>query len=197
MNSTLQYYEKFGDNFIKETLNKQMQIQYAMIEKYLNKGSHILDAGCGSGRDSLYFKQKGYKVTAFDASKKMVEFASKFLKQEVQLLSFDELTFKNKFDAIWASASLLHIPKSNISDTINKLYLALKPDGVLYASFKHNKEEFIKDGRIFNSYTKESFEELIESTPFKKCEEVVILEDSRADRKGELWLNAILYKNSS
>ncbi len=110
MNPTQRYYEENADTFIQETLEKEMNLQYALFEKYLHTGAHILDAGCGSGRDTLYFKNSSYKVTAFDRSKKMCDFASRLLGQEVLNLSFETLDFKESFDAAWVSASLLHVP---------------------------------------------------------------------------------------
>ena len=190
VNSTLNYYEKNAQQFIQDTLNKDMAAQYSIFEKYIQQGSHILDAGCGSGRDSLYFKSKGHRCTAFDVSKKMCDFASKLLDQEVLQLSFEELRFENEFDAIWASASLLHIPKEEMLSSIKRLNVALKPKGVIYTSFKLGEEEYIKGERLFNSYTKESFQELIKPTSLR-IKESLILEDSRPDKKGEYWLNCI------
>ncbi|MFC2074283.1 class I SAM-dependent methyltransferase [Campylobacterota bacterium] len=190
INSTLNYYEENAQQFIQDTLNKDMDVQYAIFEKYIQDGSHILDAGCGSGRDSLYFKSRGYRCTAFDISKKMCDFASKILDQEVLQLSFEDLDFEDEFDAIWASASLLHIPKDKMLSSMKRLSLALKSEGVIYTSFKLGEREFIKGKRFFNSYTKESFQELIDLTSFQMLESFV-LEDSRPDKKGEYWLNCI------
>ena len=168
-----------------------MHAQYAFFEKYIPRTSSILDAGCGSGRDSLYFKSKGHQITAFDNSQEMCSFASGLLGQEVLRLEFETLDFENRFDAIWASASLLHISKEQMPDILQKLATALKGKGTVYASFKYGKDEFVKEGRFFNAYTEESFTELIENTPFT-CEQIVILQDTRPQRKDESWLNAIL-----
>ena len=196
MNSTLKYYEDNASSFIQNTLNKEMSIQYKSFEKYLKNKSHILDAGCGSGRDSLYFKNKDYQVTSFDASKQMCDFAKELIKQEVMELRFEEMCFNNKFDAIWASASLLHVPKAQISEVLQKFAMALKPKGVLYTSFKLGDQEIIKEDRFFNSYTKEGFTKLIDNNPFT-IEEMYILEDARPDKKDEFWLNVLLTVDKS
>jgi SAM-dependent methyltransferase len=126
MNSTLKYYEKNSEQFIQDTLHKEMQIQYDIFEKYLYKSAHILDAGCGSGRDSLYFKSRGYGLTAFDASQKMCDFASDLIDEKVIKLRLEEMKFENSFDAIWASASLLHVSKEDMPSVLSRLALALK-----------------------------------------------------------------------
>lgn len=191
MNPTLRYYEDNAEAFIRDTLDKDMDLQYRHFESYLRPGMHILDAGCGSGRDSLYFKNSSYKVTAFDASQKMCQSASQLLNQEVLRLRFEEMDFVNSFDAIWASASLLHVSKKEMPDVMDRLAKALKPGGVLYASFKYGDKEFIKEERSFNSYTQESFTALIRETSFH-CKEMFVIEDARPEKKDEYWLNAIL-----
>jgi len=191
MTSTQKYYEKNAKKFIEETLDKAMHLQYALFEKHIPKPSSILDAGCGSGRDSLYFKNKGHKVTAFDNSQQMCDFAARLLGQEVLHLGFKELDFKKSFDAVWASASLLHISKQQMPEILQKLGSALKDRGTVYASFKYGNNEFIKEGRFFNAYTEESFTELIKQTSFT-CIETVIIPDTRPHREDESWLNVIL-----
>jgi len=194
MNSTLKYYENNAQEFIENTINKEMSTQYKTFQAYLKKESHILDAGCGSGRDSLYFKSQGYQVTAFDASRKMCDFASELLEQEVLELSFDDILFEKQFDAIWASASLLHINKESMPEILIKLAKALKSEGILYASFKAGEKEFIKEDRYFNSYTQENFTKLVKTSPFH-IKEVFLLADSRPEKEGEFWLNAVLGLN--
>jgi len=196
MNATLKYYEDNAQDFISDTLNKEMNHQYKSFEHSLKPKAHILDAGCGSGRDSLYFKSRGYRVTAFDASKSMCDFASTLLKQEVSQLSFEEMSFEDRFDAIWASASLLHVYKKDIQEVLAKLAKALKSKGIVYASFKAGEKEFIKEDRYFNSYTKASFTKLVKTSPFH-IKEMYLLEDSRPDKEGEFWLNCILAVNKS
>lgn len=191
MTSTEKYYRDNAKSFIEETLDKDMHLQYALFEKHISQSSSILDAGCGSGRDSLYFKSKGHQVTAFDNTQEMCDFAARFLGQEVLHLSFEKLAFENRFDAIWASASLLHISKEQMPEILYKLGSALKDKGTLYASFKYGENEFMKEGRFFNAYTQKSFSELLEESPFH-CTEILVLKDTRPHREDESWLNVIL-----
>lgn len=191
MTSTQKYYRDNAKSFIEETLDKEMHLQYALFEKHIPHPSSILDAGCGSGRDSLYFKNKGHQITAFDNTQEMCDFAARLIGQEVLHLGFEELTFENQFDAVWSSASLLHISKEQMPEILYKLASALKDKGLLYASFKYGENEFIKEGRFFNAYTPKSFEELLKKSPFH-CTEMLVLKDTRPHREDESWLNAIL-----
>lgn len=84
---------------------------YSKFLHHVHSGGHILDAGCGSGRDTKYFIDHGYQVTAIDGSKEMVSAASKLTGLTVQHLQFDEIYCQQEFDGIWACASVLHVKK--------------------------------------------------------------------------------------
>lgn len=58
--NTLDYYNKNAKQFCNKTLYGNLQEHYDKFLKHLPKGSYILDFGCGSGRDSKYFIEKGY-----------------------------------------------------------------------------------------------------------------------------------------
>jgi 2-polyprenyl-3-methyl-5-hydroxy-6-metoxy-1,4-benzoquinol methylase len=122
----------------------------------LPPNAHILDAGCGSGRDSKAFTSMGFRVTAIDASEEMVSLASQYSGLPVKLLRFQDLDFNEEFDAIWACASLLHVPRAEIDDVLTRLANAPKSGGIMYMSFKHGLRERTKNGRFFNDYTEES-----------------------------------------
>ena len=70
------------------------------FESYVIDGGRILDAGCGSGRDSRAFKHHGYSVVAIDASREMCRLASELLDQEVWQMRFDEISFDETPDIL-------------------------------------------------------------------------------------------------
>ena len=70
-NQTIAYYDDPANAYADQTLHADMSESYERFEKYLTPGAAVLDAGCGSGRDSLHFMQAGYAVPAIDASKEM------------------------------------------------------------------------------------------------------------------------------
>ena len=110
LETTIAFYD---EQYAESTVHLNMQKFYDRFEKYLPEGASVLDAGCGSGRDSKHFMERGYTVTAFDASETMCECASKLTGQEVRKLTFQEMDYHDCFDGIWACASLLHVQKNN------------------------------------------------------------------------------------
>ena len=193
--STIKYYDDHGKEFFDSTYKLDMSQAYKpFLEKLAPKVS-ILDAGCGSGRDSLHFVKLGYNVTAFDASEKMVSLASELLQMNVLKLDFESLDFKNEFDGIWACAAFLHVPKSRIVNVISRMESALVKNGIMYTSFKHGAGEQVRDGRLFNYYNEDSFTSLLSDFPDLRIVKLWKTTDVRKDRQTEYWLNALIEKS--
>lgn len=190
MNETILYYENNAAEFCKNTLDADMAFCRNQFLNYLKPGAHILDAGCGSGRDSKSFMELGYQVTAMDASQKICEEAEKVLERKVLCQSFEEIDMEKTFDGIWACASLLHVSKEKLPEVLHRLKRALKDGGILYASLKYGKGETVKNGRLFNNYNEGTLRSLMEETGFEVLE-VFVTEDVREDRRGEKWVNGV------
>ncbi len=192
--NTIKYYDENAHRFIKGTLDVGMESLYRPFLARVPKGSKILDAGCGSGRDSLYFKQHGYDIVSFDASEKLVEVGSKLIKKPVLRLSFDEISFEKEFDGVWASASLLHIPKKRILPILEKLKKSLQKNGIFYVSCKYGEGERSINGRFFSYYNEETLEKIFNELGGFKKKKVWKTEDVRTERKNEYWINILLCK---
>jgi SAM-dependent methyltransferase len=191
---TRTYYLENAQEFYEGTVNLDMKYHYKSFLKVIPKGGKILDAGCGSGRDSIYFKREGYIVVAFDYSEALVKLASNLIGSPVLHMSFKDVVFIEEFDGIWACASLCHVPKNEMQGVIAKLAKALKPDGILYASFKYGDKEEFRKGRLFSDYTESTFQELIEKISSLKIVKHWKTADVRPDRKDEYWLNVLIRK---
>ncbi len=192
---TLEYYNDNSAMFTGDTLNVEFSgIQDGFL-KYLKEGSLILDFGCGSGRDSRYFLSKGYAVEAIDGSEEMVRIASLNTGLPVKHMYFQELDETEKYDGIFACASLLHVPYEELPDVMQRIYRALKHDGIAYVSFKYGEYEGYRNGRYFTDMNEERFSTLLESVPDFEILEECITADARPGRTEEKWLNVILRKN--
>jgi SAM-dependent methyltransferase len=190
MDKNIEYYNVNAETFFTGTVNADMSAWRDKFETYVTDGGRILDAGCGSGRDSRAFKQHGYSVVAIDASKEMCRRASELLSQEVWQMKFDEISFEDEFDGIWACASLLHVPEKELPAIMKKLKKALTDKGVLYASFKYGEGTVMRGERTFVDFTEDTLRDFLEASGFavKECD---ITHDIRPGRGDEIWVNAI------
>jgi len=190
------WYDRNGSDYINRTQDVGLQHLYQRFLAYLPDGGRILDAGCGSGRDSLAFQSMGYRVTAMDASVEMVRHASDLLGQQALLLRHQEVDFHEAFDGVWSMASLLHVPQAELPDVLERYRDALVPGGVLFASFKHGDGEEIVGERLFAHQHRASFARLIGSIAGMTLLDTSIDLDTRPGRNDEEWFTAVCRKAS-
>lgn len=195
---SVQYYDNNAEDYCASTVQIDMSEIRARFVKYIPAGGRILDAGCGSGRDALAFILEGYSVTAFDASGKMAEFATKYTGQECQVLRFQDVSFDSEFDGVWSCAALLHVSREEMPDVLRRIVRSLRPGGTGYFSFIYgNDERRAADGRFYNSYTVESIHELLESIGDVKLIESWITTNSASSSRSAPWLNVIVRRDSN
>ena len=157
MRETIDYYNQKADEFFESTVNADMGAQYSLFEKYLYKGSRILDCGCGSGRDSKHFIEKGFDVCAIDGSEELCKRASELTGLEVQNILFQNINFTDEFDGVWACASLLHVAREELPAVMAKIKTALVSKGIMYVSFKYGDFSGKRNGRFFTDMTRSHF----------------------------------------
>ena len=191
MNPTIDYYNRHAAAFFRETAGVEMAALQRKFTALVPAGGLILDAGCGSGRDALAFKEQGFKVAAFDASPELARLAGEHLGQPVAVRTFAEVGERDAYDGIWACASLLHLPRREIPGALSRLWAALKPGGVMYVSFKEGQGERQKDGRHFSDLGEHELHALLDTLPDTTHREYWTTPDSRPDRT-ETWLNALV-----
>lgn len=194
MEKTIDYYNENAKSFIDGTISVDFsQIQNVFLE-LLPNNAHILDFGCGSGRDTKYFLDRGYQVDAMDGSMELCKAASEYTGIRVKQMLFQKLAEVEKYDGIWACASILHVKKEELSDIIRKMSLATKENGIIYISFKYGDYEGERNGRYFTDMTENSMKEMLADFPELEVEKQWITGDVRDGRGNERWLNMILRK---
>ena len=192
---TLKYYddniESYKEQWLNDfTKNYNFEIPDIFLS-YLSENSHILDLGCGTGRDSKYFTHKGYQVTSVDGSYEMCNIARSLLKKEVEQINFLDIDYKEQFDGIFACASLLHLDNKDLIVVLNKISTALKQNGILYTCFKYGDSTRIDKGRFYNDMNEEKFLDLIKNIENLKILRSWISEQYKIDTK---FLNYIIKK---
>ena len=195
MDNTIEYYNQNAEQFVQGTLSVDFAATQERFLEKLSVGAYILDFGCGSGRDTKYFLDKGYQVEATDGSAELCRRASEYTGICVKQMLFEELDEYEKYDGIWACSSILHLEKRVLKDVLKKMAAALKTDGVVYTSFKYGDFEGERNGRYFTDFTPETFGEYMQEVPELQIEEYWITSDVRHGRGEEKWLNLILRKS--
>lgn len=196
MDNTLSYYDKNAENFINGTVAVDFSAVADKFAALLPEGASILDYGCGSGRDTKYFLEKGFQVEAIDGSKELCQYAEDYTGIPVRCMLFQELNEVEKYDGIWACSSILHVSKKELPDVFARMITALKPEGLIYTSFKYGEFEGERKGRYFSDFTIESFREFLLQFPKLQLIDEWISVDVRPGRSEEKWLNVILKKSA-
>lgn len=193
--NTLDYYDNNIETYKAMWLNdfsKNYNFEIPDIFlSYLSNNSHILDLGCGTGRDSKYFIDKGYQVTSIDGSIEMCKVAENLLNREVKQINFLDINYKDEFDGIFACASLLHLSPEDLLTVLKKISTALKQNGILYTCFKYGESTRIDNGRFYNDMTEEKFNNLLKNIEELKLLKTWITEQYKSDTK---FINFVIRK---
>ena len=194
MHPTLTYYNQNATQFYAGTITVDFTAHRQHFLSRLPHPATILDFGCGSGRDTKAFLDQGYQVEAMDGSVELCKLASEYTGIQVCHMLFQELSEVGRYHGIWACSSILHLPKAELSDVMRKMSAALKPNGIIYTSFKYGSFSGERNGRYFTDMTEETFAEFICDIDELLIEEQWITSDVRPGRGEEKWFNLILRK---
>ena len=189
--TTLDYYNNNAPSFLADTLDIEFSVIQDIFLASLQPGALILDFGCGSGRDSRYFLQKGYQVEACDGSEEMVRAATRNTALPVRQMLFSELDEDERYDGIFACASILHVPSAELPDILRKMKKAVKQNGILYISFKYGTFEGIRNGRYFTDLTEDSLQKILDEIGGLETDRIWITGDVRPGREEERWINIL------
>ncbi|HXP95102.1 MAG TPA: class I SAM-dependent methyltransferase [Telmatospirillum sp.] len=102
----------------------------------LAPGARILELGCGGGRDAEAMVASGFHVDPTEGVPEIAHQAEQRLMRKVRVMRFDELDAVKAYDAVWASASLIHVPRSSLPEVIRLVFRALRPGGLHFATYK-------------------------------------------------------------
>ena len=133
--ATLRFYGGHAEAYAQREITSR-KARLASFLALLPKGARILELGCGAGGDTAEMLAQGFDVRATDGSPEMADVASKQLGRRVDTLLFHELDEVEAYDAVWANACLLHVPRDQLAHVLSLIRRALKPGGAFFASYK-------------------------------------------------------------
>ncbi|NCN07590.1 methyltransferase domain-containing protein [Candidatus Falkowbacteria bacterium] len=192
---TIQTYNQKAQDYDQETIDFWQLFPKPFISQFKKLAvGNVLDIGSGPGRDGLILKQEGLEVTCLEASEAMVEICQARGLNSV-LGDFNNLPFADQtFGGVWSYTSLLHIPKSEVSQVLSEIKRVLKTDGVFGLGLIEGDTEGYRDSfdsdmtRWFSFYTKSEVEELLRFAGF----EIIYFEEFKPRSKN--YLNFIAKK---
>ena len=191
--TTLSWYRDNAIQYAEETRNSLVLDALWEFLSRIKEGGTILDYGSGSGRDSAYFINKGFSVDSLDGSAEMKAQAERLFGIKVKLASFLSLEEKDKYDGIWAQASILHLEEHDLRVALTLIERALKRDGVFYSSFRKGEGDGYENGRWYTNMTERRFLSFLPASLY-----VEKIWESQDVRPGvsRTWLSIICRKKS-
>jgi len=152
---TLAHYNERADAFREGTHDHDVSQNIDALLRHI-EGSppfEILDLGCGPGRDLQRFVALGHRPVGLDGAKRFVEMARAAAGCEVWQQSFLDLRLPaDRFDGIFANASLFHVPSAELPRVLRELRASLKPRGVLFSSNPRGANEEGWNGARYGAY---------------------------------------------
>lgn len=186
------YYESNAERYAAETFFADMSEQYQRFLPLLKKGAKILDVGSGSGRDAFYFQKHGYQVIALEPSKNLGREIRKVFSGEIVCSDIQSYQPAERYDGIWACASLIHLQEEEVLCFFKKIDMYLNDNGIVYASGKSGiSTGEVEDGRFFLEFTEQLVEKILTVNKQLQLEQLWYTEDV-SGRRGFRWMNVVL-----
>ncbi len=194
-------YNKTANEYAKSRVGTEDKLELNQFRKLLKPGSKILDVGCAAGRDTRILKDMGFNVVGADLAEKLIAIANTsnpdiiFVNADMRKLPFNDQTF----DALWVSAVLHHLNKTDMPSALKEFGRILASDGLLYVHTKAGSGKLrtqeatvLGEDREFELVTLKELVCMLEECGFSK---IKIEQKESKTRPGLTWINAY-YRNS-
>ena len=195
MEKTIETYNKHAKQYAVYSFTRISQYELIQFISFL-KGKKVLDAGCGAGRDTEYFREEGFDAIGIDASEGLINEAKDRVGNNFRVMDMRKLEFDDSsFDGIWCCASIFHIPKNELKVVLKEFYRTLKDKGILYIAVKEGEgEKIVKDMKVNNEpryyafYKQPELESELRNVGFE------IINGYSEEIEGVVWLNVFVKK---
>lgn len=188
------YYQKNFAEYHRKTFFVNPSSFLKPFVKLIPKGASVLDVGCGSGRDVLWLKKRGFIVSGFEKSPGLVNLARKHTGCEIIEGDFETYDFaKLTFDAVLLSGALVHIPPEKLSNIFKRITAVLKENGFIYISLKQGNYSMTdQSGRIFYLWQHRDLQDMFSRLNFSILDKTIT---KSALKSADIWLGYVLRAN--
>lgn len=195
--ANLAYYEANAVTYAERTSHVNLSHLYSPFLSLLPRSARILDVGCGGGRDLKAFREQGFNPFGIDPSLALVEIARRNSGVGVSVAKVEALEFEQEFDAVWACASLLHLPRTELPEALKRIERSLIIGGVFFLSLQAGSGEGIsEDGRYYTLYDEPEIRMAVQAAGFDILK-TWKTSDSLIGRSVICWINLLARKLSS
>ncbi len=187
------YYQKNYKAYHEKTFSIDPSSFLAPLAQRLPAEAFVLDVGCGSGRDLLWMKKRGFDVIGFERSPGLAELARDNVGCEVIEGDFESYDFSSVLvDAVMLVGALVHVPHERFSDVFQNITLAIAENGSVLITLKQGfGDRTDPDGRIFYLWDDPKTRELFDTLGFKVCDFSTSVSKTGSD---DFWLSYVLEK---
>jgi len=187
------YYIKHFSEYFQETIHVDPSSFLTPLVQRLSPGDKILDVGCGSGRDLLWLKNRGFSALGFERSPGLADLARKHSGCSVIEGDFEQYDFSGlSVEAVAFTGALVHVPHGRFPKVLENILHALKPRGLCFLSLKEGtgiKED--SAGRVFCLWKDTDLRQVFDSL---HLDVLVLSRQASVIGTGEIWLGYILQK---
>lgn len=193
---TLDDYQRNAEGFREGTRDHDVSQNIEALLRHLGPGGpfDILDFGCGPGRDLQTFRRLGHRPVGLDGTARFVEMARTDAGCEVWQQNFLALELPaERFDGVFANASLFHVPLQELPRVLGELHATLRPGGVLFSSNPRGQNEEGWNGQRYGAWHDYArWRELLEAAGFQALEHYY--RPAGVPREQQPWLASVWRK---
>jgi SAM-dependent methyltransferase len=188
------YYQKNYNAYHEKTFFIDPSSFLDPLAQRLPTEAFILDVGCGSGRDLLWMKKRGFDVIGFEQSPGLAELARDNVGCEVIEGDFETYDFSSVLvDAIMLVGALVHVPHERFSDVFQNITSAIPDNGSVLITLKEGSgDRTHSDERIFYLWEDPKVREVFDTLGLTVCDVSTSVSKTGS---GDLWMSYVLDKN--
>src|SRR3990167_8060394 len=183
--STNRFYEDHAVEYFSWTFGAQTQF---VLDRFL---SQLPAKASISGRDLKFFLSRGHCALGIDASTALVQMAAQHSGAPCEVARIESISYEDRFDGIWACASLLHLPRDAFRPALRCLNRALKRGGTLFMAVQEGQgEAILPDGRLYVYYSEDDIRKSLDAAGLA-VNELWTTRNSAEAVHQPVWINVI------